>query len=322
MLRAQMYGCGAMIALRIGAEPNPVLSLTHRLPALAFASGEHIETMPDKRGRPLKGEPGYETSTRAKNIAKNNAKNKAKRLKKGEPGYETSAYFKKNAKNNAKKQERARKEATERISKFPGLVEAVLSPEAAFDVAKSILEKQATAVIPMPILKELYKEIGVDDVSLLPEDWLTLNQILWHTATSFYIGYTKQCLPDEALGWITPRGSEKRDKNGDFIATGERSRPTLLWPDGTCIKPSEATSLLGFKFFEVYASTLQINARAVEAALQKLKQALPLGTRLWRCADMGGKYDKKIDGHLHKVFFTVSPFIGDMVHTGEIIINE
>jgi hypothetical protein len=72
--------------------------------------------MPDKRGRPLKGEPGYETSTRAKNIAKNNAKNKAKRLKKGEPGYETSAYFKKNAKNNAKKQERARKEATERIS--------------------------------------------------------------------------------------------------------------------------------------------------------------------------------------------------------------
>ena len=302
MLRAQMYGCGAMIALRIGAEPNPVLSLTHRLPALAFASGEHIETMPDKRGRPLKGEPGYETSAYFKKNAKNNAKN--------------------GAKNNAKKQERARKEATERISKFPGLVEAVLSPEAAFDVAKSILEKQATAVIPMPILKELYKEIGVDDVSLLPEDWLTLNQILWHTATSFYIGYTKQCLPDEALGWIGLRGSEKRDKNGDFIATGTRNRPTLLWPDGTHIKQSEAKTLLGFKFFEVYASTLQINARAVEAALQKLKQALPLGTRLWRCADMGGKYDKKIDGHLHKVFFTVSPFIGDMVHTGEIIINE
>ena len=278
--------------------------------------------MPDKRGRPLKGEPGYETSTRAKNIAKNNAKNKAKRLKKGEPGYETSAYFKKNAKNNAKKQERARKEATERISKFPGLVEAVLSPEAAFDVAKSILEKQATAVIPMPILKELYKEIGVDDVSLLPEDWLTLNQILWHTATSFYIGYTRQCLPDEALGWITPRGKAKRDENGDFIATGERTRPTLLWADGTYIKQSEATSLLGFKFFEVYASTLQINARAVEAALQKLKQALPLGTRLWRCPDKGAKYDKKVDGHLHKVYITVSPFIGDMVHTGEIIINE
>ena len=118
--------------------------------------------------------------------------------------------------------------------------------------------------------------------------------------------------------------SEKRDKNGDFIATGERNRPTLLWADGTYIKPSEATSRLGFKFFEVYASTLQINARAVEAALQKLKQALPLGTRLWRCPDKGAKYDKKddVDGHLHKVYITVSPHIGDMVHNGEIMIND
>eukprot|EP00900_Chrysochromulina_parva_P011663 jgi/Chrpa1/20498/Chrysochromulina_OHIO_Genome00023272-RA len=224
--------------------------------------------MPDKRGRLLKGEPGYETSAQYK-------KN-AKRLKKGEPGYETSALAKSNAKfnakNNAKKQERAREEATERIAKFPNLVEDVLSPEAAFDVAKTILEKQATAIVPMPILEALAKEIGIDDVSRLPADWLTLNQLFLHAAVSFYIGYTRRCLPDEALCWISPRGSEKRDKNGDFIATGERNRPTLLWPDGTYIKQSEATSLLGFKFFEVYASTLQINARAVEAALQKLKK--------------------------------------------------
>ena len=288
--------------------------------------------MPDKRGRPLKGEPGYETSARAKYNAENDAKNNAKRLKKGEPGYETSAKAKynaknnpkNNAKNNAKRQERAREEATERIAKFPNRVEELLSPEAAFDVAKTILETQATAIVPMPILEELAKEIGIDDVSRLPDpdDWLTLNQLLWHAAVSFYIGYTRQSLPDEALGWIGLRGSEKRDKNGDFIATGTRNRPTPLWPDGTHIKESEAKTLLGFKFFEVYASTLQVNARAVEAALQKLKQALPLGTRLWRCVDKGGKYDKKIDGHLHKVFFTVSPFIGDMVHTGEIIINE
>ena len=45
--------------------------------------------MPDKRGRPLKGEPGYETSAVAKSNAKNNAKNNAKRLRKGDPGYET-----------------------------------------------------------------------------------------------------------------------------------------------------------------------------------------------------------------------------------------
>jgi len=223
----------------------------------------------------------------------------------------------------AKKQKREREEATERIAKFPNRVEELLSSEAATDVAKTILEKQATAIVPRPILEELAKEIGIDDVSRLPlDDWLTLNQLFTHAAVSFYIGYTRQCLPDEALCWITPRGGEKRDKNGDFIATGERNRPTLLWADGTCIKKTEAISLLGFKFFEVYASTLQINARAVEAALQKLKQALPLGTRLWRCPDMGPKYDKKVDGHLHKVYITVSPFIGDMVHTGEIIINE
>ena len=223
----------------------------------------------------------------------------------------------------AKKQKREREEVTERIAKFPNRVEELLSSEAATDVAKTILEKQATAIVPRPILEELAKEIGIDDVSRLPlDDWLTLNQLFTHAAVSFYIGYTRQSLPAEALCWITPRGSEKRDKNGDFIATGERNRPTLLWADGTYIKKTEATSLLGFKFFEVYASTLQINARAVEAALQKLKQALPLGTRLWRCVDKGGKYDKKIDGHLHKVFFTVSPFIGDMVHTGEIIIND
>ena len=288
--------------------------------------------MPDKRGRPLKGEPGYETSARAKYNAENDAKNNAKRLKKGEPGYETSARAKynaennpkNNAKNNAKRQERAREEATERIAKFPNRVEELLSSEAATDVAKTILEKQATAIVPMPILEALAKEIGIDDVSRLPADWLTLNQLFLHAAVSFYIGYTRQCLPDEALCWITPRGKAKRDENGDFIATGERSRPPLLWADGTCIKPSEATSLLGFKFFEVYASTLQINARAVEAALQKLKQALPLGTRLWRCPDKGPKYDKKddVDGHLHKVYITVSPHIGDMVHNGEIMIND
>ena len=79
---------------------------------------------------------------------------------------------------------------------------------------------------------------------------------------------------------------------------------------------------LGFDYFEVYASTLKINARAVEKALQVLNQALPLGIRLWRCPDKGSKFDKKIDGKLHKVFITVSPHIGDMVRKGEIMINE
>ena len=130
----------------------------------------------------------------------------------------------------AKKQKREREEATERIAKFPNRVEELLSSEAATDVAKTILEKQATAIVPRPILEVLAKEIGIDDVSRLPlDDWLTLNQLFTHAAVSFYIGYTRQSLPAEALCWIGPRGSEKRDKNGDFIATGTRNRPTLLW---------------------------------------------------------------------------------------------
>jgi hypothetical protein len=52
---------------------------------------------------------------------------------------------------------RAREEATERIAMFPNRVEDVLSLEAASDVAKTILETQATAIVPMPILEELAK---------------------------------------------------------------------------------------------------------------------------------------------------------------------
>ena len=277
--------------------------------------------MPDKRGRPLKGEPGYETSARAKS----NAKNNAKQPRKGDPGYETSARAKSNAKNNAKNnakvQKRAREEATERISKMPRRSEDVLTPEAAFEVAKMILRKSATAIIPPPILKVLAKAIGIEELSQL-DDGVTLNGILSRSAASFYVGYTRRCLPEEALCWLTERGSEKQDKNGEWIHTGARNRPVLKWADGTCIRMSEATTRLGFDYFEVYASTLKINARAVERALQVLNQALPLGIRLWRCPDMGSKFDKEIDGHLHKVFITVSPHIGDMVHKGEIMINE
>ena len=72
----------------------------------------------------------------------------------------------------------------------------------------------------------------------------------------------------------------------------------------------------------LHPQEVKINARAVEKALQVLNQSLPLGCRLWRCPDKGSKFDKEIDGHLHKVFITVSPHIGDMVAKGEIMINE
>ena len=83
----------------------------------------------------------------------------------------------------------------------------------------------------------------------------------------------------------------------------------------------DAKNLLGFTFFEVYSSTLKINARYVEAALQMRYQHLPLGLRLWRCPDKGPKYDKEIDGKLHKVFITCSPRVGQMLAERQIKVN-
>ena len=62
---------------------------------------------------------------------------------------------------------------------------------------------------------------------------------------------------------------------------------------------ARAQTEVGFIFFEVYSSTLMINARYVEAALQMRYQHLPLGLRLWRHPDKGKKYDTEIDGKLH-----------------------
>ena len=49
----------------------------------------------------------------------------------------------------------------------------------------------------------------------------------------------------------------------------------------------DAKFILGFEAVEVYASTLMVNARKVEKALQLRYQHLPLGLRLWRHADTG-----------------------------------
>ena len=69
----------------------------------------------------------------------------------------------------------------------------------------------------------------------------------------------------------------------------------LLWANGSTIKRKQAKSSLGFVYFEVYASSLKINARRVEKALQERYQHLKLGQRLWRCPDMGPKYNKEVD---------------------------
>ena len=84
------------------------------------------------------------------------------------------------------------------------------------------------------------------------------------------------------------------------------------------IKESAATNELKFEIIEIYASTLMVNARYVEKALQSLYMHVPLGTRLWRIVDKGKKYDTEIDGNVHKVFVTLSHEVPRMLAEGTI----
>ena len=109
--------------------------------------------------------------------------------------------------------------------------------------------------------------------------------------------------------------------DGTFVDPTARNRPVLLWSDGSTISMTRAQTEVGFIFFEVYSSTLMINARYVEKMLQKRYQHLPLGLRLWRHPDKGKKYDKEVDGKLHKVFITCSPRVAQMLAERKIKVN-
>jgi hypothetical protein len=60
----------------------------------------------------------------------------------------------------------------------------------------------------------------------------------------------------------------------------------------------------------------------VEKALQQRYQHLKLGHRLWRCPDKGSKFDKEVDGKVHKVFITFSPLNSQMLADGKIKVNK
>ena len=178
--------------------------------------------------------------------------------------------------------------------------------------------------------KETAKEImqgvgnGWDTQTVAVEEFLLIdgnNCYQQDKRTAVYVGYTARCLEDESLRFLTMRGCNLQNPDGTYINTGQLNRPVLLWPNGSVIKMTEAQTELGFRFVEVYSSTLMMNARYVEKALQERYQHLPLGQRLWRCADMGKKYDKEIDGKLHKVFLTFSPNVGQMLVESKIKVN-
>ena len=201
-------------------------------------------------------------------------------------------------------QKRAREEAEKRIalmSKFEKFITL------------------ADAVV-VAVAQEIMESVGENTMGVTVEEFLNIG--CHAEPLPFYLGYTAQCLVDEALRWLTQRGASWADADGNRVDDGSINRPVLLWSDGSTITMTDAQTKLGFTFFEVYASTLKINARAVEKALQaRYHRALPLGQRLWRRVDMGSKYEKEVDGKLHTVFITFSPLAGQMLAEGKIKVD-
>ena len=140
---------------------------------------------------------------------------------------------------------------------------------------------------------------------------------------AFYFGYTRRGVLDECLRFLTRRGTATLNEDGSVIAGSEtRNRPVLVWPAGGIITMKQAELQLGFKYVEIYSSTLKVNARRVEHALQVRYQYLPLGVRLWRAPDKGAKYDRADDAcFVHKVFVTLSPCVVQMLHERKIKID-
>ena len=141
---------------------------------------------------------------------------------------------------------------------------------------------------------------------------------------SFYFGYSGRELVEEYLRFLTTRGSAELDEYGEIIDSSStvHNEPVLLWRDGSVITKKEAEGELGFKCLELYASTLKLNARRVEEALQQYYQHVELGVRLWRCPDKGAKYDTESDTNkVHEVFLTYSPRVIEMLREGTIKIN-
>ena len=227
-----------------------------------------------------------------------------------------------NPPNNAKVQKRAREENEARISEFSN--EGVLSEPEADELVTEILSNVGEP--PFHTGGITVDEFLTGGRSSFPPrmDYESLAACpqLWEPGLpAIYLGYTGRAIPDEALRWLTMRGASQQDENGNFVDPGKRNRPVLLWADGSTISMGEAMSQLGFEYFEIYASSLKINARSVECALQKRLQHLPLGMRLWRHPDMGPKFDTAPDDKVHKVFIAISWNVAKMLAAREIKVN-
>ena len=133
---------------------------------------------------------------------------------------------------------------------------------------------------------------------------------LFRFTSSFYASRDATIAGDEFAAFLGPRGGRIYDKKGDPVYRPGRPvlRHTELSPlyrrgiksDGSIITRKQMIDDLGFKVVTLFTSSIKINARDVEDALQLRFQGLPLGCRLWRSPDQGAKFEEP-DGKIHSV---------------------
>ena len=130
---------------------------------------------------------------------------------------------------------------------------------------------------------------------------------------SFYIFYTSRDVTIagvEFAAFLLSRSGHFFNKEG--VEHFKPGRPVLRHTeeshlyrhesnfDGSIITKKQMIDDLGFKVVTLFTSSIKINARDVEDALQLRFQGLPLGCRLWRSPDQGAKFEEP-DGKIHSV---------------------
>ena len=218
--------------------------------------------------------------------------------------------------NNAKTQELARVENEARIQQMPKNEDMLSLGEAMAEAIKIM-----TCVFYTLADANLEELLGIFPEEMCdPRTGLPRPDISSFTS-SFYFGYTGRQVEKEWLSFLTTRGKWVEDEDGNRTYSEQGNRPVLLWADDRTITKKTAEKEMGFGVIEVYSSTLMINARYVEKALQVRYKHLPLGHRLVRVPDKGKKYDKSVDGKVHKVFITFSFDVANLVADGTAKIN-
>ena len=146
---------------------------------------------------------------------------------------------------------------------------------------------------------------------------------------SFYIFFTSRdatITGTEFAAFLGSRGGHFYDKKG--VEHFKPGRPVVLRhtkkshlyrheskSDGSIITRNQMINDLGFKVVTLFTSSIKINARDVEDALQLRFQGLPFGCRLWRSPDQGAKFEMP-DGKVHSVGIAYSDQIVPMINAG------